>query len=168
MIQLCIFIFIWAASSEFGTYHLCEQRWFRRNLQTESQIPGPSQWLGMSMLKFVMTECSKTQIRLMRLISKGTIDWHFSADSQHTAVKQIHEPLHEKTNKMTSASSEDSYEPGHPPSLIKVFAVHMKKQWVLSYSMSAQQRLWSDFRLIWVLAGQTRHFVGFFVLQLWY
>ena len=35
-------------------------------------------------------------------------------------------------------------EPGHPPSLIRVFTVHMKKAWVLSYPLSAQQRLWSD------------------------
>ena len=51
----------WAASSEFGTYCLCEQRrfrracasrtsaarsyrqWVKRNLQTESQIPGLSE-----------------------------------------------------------------------------------------------------------------------------
>ena len=63
----------WAAPSEFGTYRLCEQRrfrracasaqsrqnlrcsliqavsqeWVKRNLQTENQIPGPSEWLGM-------------------------------------------------------------------------------------------------------------------------
>ena len=59
----------WTASSEFGTYRLYEQRRFRRacasaqsrqnlrcsliqavsqeELQTESQIPGPSEWLGM-------------------------------------------------------------------------------------------------------------------------
>ena len=29
----------------------------------------------------------------------------------------------------------------HPPSLIRVFAVRMKKAWVLSYQMSAQRRL---------------------------
>ena len=40
--------------------------------------------------------------------------------------------------------SEDSDQPGHPPSLIRVFAVRMKKAWVLSYSLSAQWRLWSD------------------------
>ena len=37
---------IWTASSEFGTYRLCEQ-WIKRNFQTENQIPGPSEWLGM-------------------------------------------------------------------------------------------------------------------------
>ena len=33
------------------------------------------------------------------------------------------EPPHDKTNKMASAPSEDSDQPGHPPSLIRVFAV---------------------------------------------
>ena len=32
----------------------------------------------------------------------------------------------------------------HLPSLIRVFTVRMKKPWVLSYPMSTQQRLWSD------------------------
>ena len=39
------------------------------------------------------------------------------------------------------APSEDSDQPGHPPSLISVFAVRMKKARVLSYPLSAQQRL---------------------------
>ena len=42
------------------------------------------------------------------------------------------------------APSEDSDQPGHPPSLIRVFAVRMKKAWVLSYPLSAQRRLRSD------------------------
>ena len=42
------------------------------------------------------------------------------------------------------APSQDSDQPGHPPSVIRVFAVHMKKAWVLSYQLSAQWRLWSD------------------------
>ena len=42
------------------------------------------------------------------------------------------------------APSEDSDQPGHPPSLIRVFAVRMKKAWVLRYPLSAQRRLWSD------------------------
>ena len=45
---------------------------------------------------------------------------------------------------MACAPSKDSDQPGHPPSLIRVFAVCMKKAWVLSYPMSTQQRLWSD------------------------
>ena len=49
-----------------------------------------------------------------------------------------------KTNKMTCVPSKDSDQPGHPPSLIGVFAVRMKKAWVLSYPLSAQGILWSD------------------------
>ena len=30
------------------------------------------------------------------------------------------------------------------PSLIRVFTVHMKKVWILSYPLSKQRRLWSD------------------------
>ena len=49
-----------------------------------------------------------------------------------------YEPPHNKTNKMACAPSEDSDQPGHLPSLIRVFAVRMKKAWVLSYTLSAQ------------------------------
>ena len=50
------------------------------------------------------------------------------------------EPPHDKTNKMACAPSEDTDQPGHLPSLIRVFAVRMKKAWVLSYPLSAQLR----------------------------
>ena len=62
------------------------------------------------------------------------------------------------------APSEDSDQPWHSPSLIRVFAVRIKKDWVLSYPMSAQRRLWSDWAdaqsdlsLRWAHS----HFVGF-------
>ena len=76
----------WAASSEFGTYRLCEQRRFRwacasaqsrqtlrcSLIQAVSQEepsdrkpdPWPLWMAGHAQLKFVMTECSKAQIRL--------------------------------------------------------------------------------------------------------
>ena len=34
-----------------------------------------------------------------------------------------------------------THQPGHPPSLIRVFAVRIKKAWVLSYPLNAQRRL---------------------------
>ena len=53
---------------------------------------------------------------------------------------------------------------GNKPSLIRIFAVRMKKAWVLSYQSSAQSKLWSDWAdaqvdlsLRWVHS----HFVGF-------
>ena len=55
-----------------------------------------------------------------------------------------YEPPHDKTNKMACAPSKDSDQPRHLPNLIQVFAVRMKKTWVLSYPLSTQQRLWSD------------------------
>ena len=39
---------------------------------------------------------------------------------------------------------EDSDQTRHPPTLIRVFAVLMKKAGVLSYPLSVQRRLWSD------------------------
>ena len=54
------------------------------------------------------------------------------------------EPRHEKKKQQNEcAPSEDSDQAGHPPSLIRVFAVRMKKPWVLtcSYPSSAQRRL---------------------------
>ena len=81
------------------------------------------------------------------------------------------EPPHDKTNKMACAPSEDSDQPGHPPSLISVFAVRMKKAWVSSYQLSAQRRLWldwadaqADLSLRWVRS----HIVGFFMSRLKY
>ena len=49
-----------------------------------------------------------------------------------------YEPPHDKTCKMACVPSEDSDQPRHPPSLIRVFTVRMKKAWVLSYPLSAQ------------------------------
>ena len=82
-------VFKWAAPSEFGTYRLCEQRRFRRacasaqsrqNLrcsliqavsQEEPSDRKPDPWplwmAGHAQLTLVMTECSKTQIRLTGL-----------------------------------------------------------------------------------------------------
>ena len=56
--------------------------------------------------------------------------------------KYAYEPQHDKTNKMAFAPSEDSDQPGHPPSLIRLFAVSIKKatQWAHSEDWS----LWPD------------------------
>ena len=62
------------------------------------------------------------------------------------------------------APNEDSDQPGHPPSLIRVFAVRMKKAWVLSYPLSAQRSLWSDWadaQADLSLRWAHTHYVGF-------
>ena len=62
------------------------------------------------------------------------------------------------------APSEDSDQPRNPPSLIRVFAVRMKNAWVLSFPLSAQRRLWSDWadaQADLSLRWTHTHFVGF-------
>ena len=69
------------------------------------------------------------------------------------------------------APSEDSDQPGQPPSLTRVFAVRMRTAWVLSYPLSAQRRLWwdwanaqTDLSLRWAHS----HIVGFVMRRLIY
>ena len=86
--------------------------------------------------------------------------------SETLLVFVMHRPIWAATwqnQQSECAPSEDSDQPGHPLSLIRVFAVRMKKAWVLSYPLSAQRRLirlggcpgWSSLR--WAHS----HFVGF-------
>ena len=92
----------WTASSEFGTYSLCEQPRFmracafaqsRQNLrcsliqavnQEEPSNRKPDPWplwmAGHAQLKFVMMECSKTQIRLTGLSWYCCIPYFFLSD----------------------------------------------------------------------------------------
>ena len=72
----------------------------------------------------------------------------FSAFAWQSALR--FEPPHDKTNKMTVRPAKTQIslgipawasQPGHPPSLISVFTVHLKKARVLNYPLSAQQRL---------------------------
>ena len=69
------------------------------------------------------------------------MQWQTPNLSQRGNVLQF-EPLHDKTNKMTCAPSEDADQPILP--VWSVFAVRMVKVWTLSYPLSAQKRLWSD------------------------
>ena len=68
-----------------------------------------------------------------------------------------------------SPPSEDSDQPGHPPSLIRVFKVRMKKPLVLSYPLSAEQRLlsdWADAQADLSLSWAHTHFVGLVMSRL--
>ena len=55
-----------------------------------------------------------------------------------------YEPLHDKPNKMTCAPSEDSDQPGHPSSLIRVVTVRSVGSLGPNTSSCGQWRLWSD------------------------
>ena len=67
--------------------------------------------------------------------------------------------------------SRDMTKPTKWLSLIRVFAVRMKKALVLSYSLSAQRRLWSDWadaQADLSLRWAHSHFVGFVMSRLRY
>ena len=54
------------------------------------------------------------------------------------------EPAHDKTYKTACAPSEDSDQPGNPPSLIRVLAVHSVGSLGPKLSSCGYRRLWSD------------------------
>ena len=55
----------------------------------------------------------------------------------------LYEPPHDKTNKMACAPSEDSDQPGHSPSLIRVFVVRSKDSQGPNAFSCGQRWLWS-------------------------
>ena len=72
---------------------------------------------------------------LKGLLSPSKLDAHcfyFLALFPSLAMK-LAASWQNKQNDLCAQPSEDSDQPGHLPSLIKVFAVHMKKHWVLGY-----------------------------------
>ena len=62
------------------------------------------------------------------------------------SLQEGHGNLSRSTTKPTKwdVRPANSDQPRHLPSLIRVFAVRMKKAWVLCYPLSTQRRLWSD------------------------
>ena len=96
--------------------------------------------------------------------SVGRSVWHYFRVCNWQNKTKINWATTWQNQQNECAPSEDSDQPGHPPSLIRVFAFHIKNTWVLSYPLSAQPRLWSgwadgqaDLSLRWART----HFVGF-------
>ena len=126
-----------------------------------------TEWMFLTLtsdLDLCLDRCNTTPLDLFSLLIEGHVIDSLPVRIKEFWKKLINEPPHDKTNKMACAPSEDSDQPGHPPSLIRVFAVRMKKAGVLSYILSAQQRLWSDWAdaqadlsIHWAHS----HFVGF-------
>ena len=63
------------------------------------------------------------------------------------------EPAHDKTNKITSAPSEDSDQPGHPPCLIWILAVHSVGSYEPKLFSCRQRRL----RPVWSRSSLGAH-----------
>ena len=98
-------------------------------------------------LSLIWSQTPKTRFLVPRLVYEVVFGESFVVvrtlfpvvQSASKTKLSVFEPLHDKTSKMAYAPSEDSDQPGHPPSLIRVFAVRMKKVHVLRYPLSAAQ-----------------------------
>ena len=105
--------------------------------------------------------------RIVRMCQTHTIlrKKQYGQDSygRNSCALKWFQPRHDKTNKMNVRPAKTQISQGICP-VWSVFAVRMKKAWVLSYPLSAQRRLWSDqadaqadLSLRWAHS----HFVGF-------
>ena len=111
-------------------------------LHTFSSVINKSVWFAVLALKSPSKQNAKTDESAVNLAISFSIIWAASWQNQQCDC----------------AHSEDSDQPGHSPSLIRVFTVRMKKAWTLSYPLAQSE----DFdqtgrmpRLIWVFAGRT-------------
>ena len=93
------------------------------------------------------TTCTngKNVFKFLQFVSILTISTNFYifalASTENVGFyNSTFEPPHDKTKKVACAPSEDLDQPEHLPSLISVFAVCMKKAWVLSYPLFAQRK----------------------------
>ena len=111
-----------------GTWNYCVKH------EKEVPIPLLSKWVKYSN-HLVQHESSGMHFHFIRWIIK-LIGWKI------VAVSSFELP-HDKTNKMTCAPSFDSDQPGHPPSLFRVFAC---AQWVAKDPsfLHADSEDWSD------------------------
>ena len=141
------------------------KQWVKMNLQTESQIPGLSEWLGMRSLNLSWRNARRHKFawRGSFVVSNimqdtvcitvyGKYSWLVNLSFKKALNSNLkcsvnmytNDPECEKTNKMTCAPIEDSDQPGHPPSLIRILAIRRKKLWVLGNPQSAYWSLWYE------------------------
>ena len=81
------------------------------------------------------TQTSGLELGLVDPVS-GWCEWMLSGTTGYFSEKK-----QQMSHDMTKPTKWLCAQPGHLPSLIRVFAVHMKKAWVLSYLLSWQWRL---------------------------
>ena len=109
-----------------------------------SLVSLPGHMKGTFPKHFRLKTKKKTVWPHIRFQSKSASRGQNKFKKSYLPIELEYEPHRDKTNKMVCAPSEDSDQSGHPPSLIRVFAVLMKKAKALSYPLCAQRRLWSD------------------------
>ena len=67
-----------------------------------------------------------------------------TSDVIKISLTTFYEPQRQTTYLLTCAPNENSDQPAHPRSLIRVFAVHRKKLWIIGYPLCALWRFLSD------------------------
>ena len=127
----------------------------------------PCQLLSLDFIVQTSNICRVTTVikRAFHIVAKKMTDMAYEWDNVYCFIWAATW----QNQQSECAPSEDSDPPGHPPNLIRVFAVRMKKPWVLSYPLSAQRRLWSDWadaQADLSLRWAHTHFVGFVMSRL--
>ena len=134
----------WAAAPQNQQNDPCAQ-WRLSLVWSESLLYSWRKFGSLATHKVHSVNCDQTG-QMPRLIwvfaGRTSFCWFCHASAQIIITKRnvldINEPSHDKTNKMACAPSEDSDQSGHPPSMIRVFAVWWQNQ---QNRMCAQQRL---------------------------
>ena len=138
---------MWKQTKTFIMYHN-DLEYSNRQVWAITQTHKGAVWSASTLFAILSASCMvKTHSSNFMIITETCLGVPNVWLLRHTSSK----PPYDKTNKMACMPSEDSNQPGHQPSLIRVLAVTMKKAWVLSYPLSAQWRLWSN----WASAGRT-------------
>ena len=113
-------------------------RWVLYNIARYSKIPDQTVYLHW--LIWILTVC---------IYHEDTFP-HVAA---HIIMSELNnETAHDKIYKMTRATSDDSDQPGNPPSMIRVFAVRMTKAWVPTNELTAKTDLslrWAHMQFCW-------------------
>ena len=99
-----------------------------------------SKLINRTFLAYSLHQMMKKPLKQLQHVNKCTLVLS-KGFLRFVTVHNQFEPPRDKTNKMACVPSEDSDQLGHPPSLMRVFAVRIKKAQVLSYPLSAQRRL---------------------------
>ena len=112
-------------------------------------------------LSHILTSCVQDISAKVLLMSTHNISFYWKN------INKIYESMHDKIYKKVCAPSEDSYQPGHPPSLISLCCLHEESLGPIECTAKTDQAGCMP-RLIRVFAGRTCHFVGFVMLWLIY
>ena len=92
----------------------------------------------------VIAEISRPKLVSIAEQAGLSLNWSQTLKAGFVVMWLIYELPHDKNKRMTCASSEDSDQPGHQPSLIRVFAVLSKGSQGPKLSSRGQRKLWSD------------------------